>query len=343
MKNDDPFTSFRAESEPLVDSRLVADPMADLLENIRLDHSSYDVIRLDGGEELACGAGPDFTGLFVIEGGIELRGRNTEAEMLQQADFALVTPRQAMHVTVVGEACLLGRVHYAMDLDRAGLLLKMLPPHLTVRRAQAEDDQWEWQLRLSQLIVDRRHCYRASNAAIDRRLVEVVLIGVIQQYLTSMKATPSLADPELLRIGPSVQAIHQSPAKAWTVTSLAQVAGMSRTLFAQRFAECTGQTPARYLLERRMELARDLLARSPLALAAVAHRCGYSTDVAFSRAFRRRHGVSPGRYRIEIRMRDGAHGTTLRDPVRRRLSGAEGNPQDNAVSARITDDHRGQR
>lgn len=310
MEEIDPLTSFRSESEPLVDGRLASDPMADLLENIRLNHSSYDVVQLDEGEELACAASPDFTGLFVIEGGIELLGGNGEVEMLRQADFVLVRPRQSMHVTAIGRACLLGRVHYGMDMDRASLLLKMLPPHLTVRRAQALDDEWEWQLRLSQLIVDRRHCYRASNAAIDRRLVEVVLIGVIQQYLTSTKATtPALTDPELIRIGPSLHAIHQSPANAWTVTSLARVAGMSRTLFALRFAECTGQTPARYLLERRMELARDLLARSPLALAAVAHRCGYSTDVAFARAFRRRNGVPPGRYRAEIRMKGDTRGT----------------------------------
>ncbi|ALR21676.1 MULTISPECIES: AraC family transcriptional regulator [Sphingobium] len=309
MEEVDPLTSFRSESEPLVDGRLVSDPMADLLENIRLNHSSYDVVQLDDGEELTCAANPDFTGLFVIEGDIELRSGNGEVEMLRQADFVLVTPRQLMHVTAIGGGCLLGRVHYGMDMDRASLLLKMLPPHLTVRRGQAQDDEWEWQLRLSRLIVDRRHCYRASNAAIDRRLVEVVLIGVIQQYLTSMKTTPALTDPELVRIGPSLHAIHQFPAKAWTVTSLARVAGMSRTLFAVRFAEYTGQTPARYLLERRMELARDLLARSPLALAAVAHRCGYSTDVAFARAFRRRNGVSPGRYRTETRMKGDARGT----------------------------------
>ena len=308
MEKDDPLTSFKVEAEPLADTSLGADPMADLLENIQLNRSSYEVVQLNKGDELACAASPDFTGLFVTEGEIELIGDTGEPEILRLADFTLVMPRQAIRVRAVGTGCLLGRVHYGMDLERAGILLKMLPPHLTVRRSQAQDDEWEWQLRLSQLIDDRRHKFRSSNAAIDHRLVEVVLIGVIQQYLTRMKTTiPALADPELIKIGPSLQAIHQSPAKAWTVTSLARVAGMSRTLFALRFAQSTGQTPARYLLKRRMELARDLLSSSQLTLAAVAHRCGYSTDVAFARAFRRQHGVSPGRYRVTIRQRGAAH------------------------------------
>lgn len=308
MEIDDPLTVFRAESEPMVDTGLASDPMADLLENIRLNHSSYELVHLIEGEELACTASTDFTGWFVIEGAVELRGDHGAPELLQQADFALVTPRQAIHVTPRGPGGLLGRVHYGMDLDRATLLLKLLPPYLTVRRAQEQDDEWEWQLRLSQLVVDRRNAYRASNAAIDRRLMEVVLIGVIQQYLTRIKGTAaSFADAEFMRIGPSLQAMHQSPEKNWTVTSLARVAGMSRTLFAVRFAQSTGQTPARYLLERRMELARDLLEHSPLALAAVAHRCGYSTDVAFARAFRRRNGISPGRYRHETRLKGGGH------------------------------------
>lgn len=302
MTDSDLLTSFRDDSEPLVDARLVSDPMADLLDNIRLNHSSYDVAELTEAAELVCPASSNFTGLFVIDGVIDLHGPLGEVETLKGADFVLVMPRQTMKIRVTGPHCLLGRVHYGMDLDRVGLLMKMLPPYLTVRRAQEQDDEWEWQLRLSQLVVDRRHCYRASNAAIDHRLVEVILIGVIQQYLTRLKAImPMLAAPELVQIGPSLHAIHQAPSKAWTVTSLARVAGMSRTLFALRFAELTGETPARYLLNRRMELACDLLTRSTLALAVIAFRCGYSTDVAFARAFRRRNGISPGRYRAKAK------------------------------------------
>src|SRR3546814_4769806 len=83
---------------------------------------------------------------------------------------------------------------------------------------------------------------------------------------------------------------------------------MSRTLFATMFVESTGETPARYLTRLRMERARDLLQRSQLSLAMVAHRMGYGTDVEFARAFKRQFGISPGRCRA------GAHHSMAQSP-----------------------------
>jgi AraC-like DNA-binding protein len=91
--------------------------------------------------------------------------------------------------------------------------------------------------------------------------------------------------------------MHADLAHSWTVQSLANVAGMSRTAFAVRFKELVGTTPLDYLNGWRMRVARQALTESDERLARVAERVGYLSETAFSAAFKRVTGQSPGRFR----------------------------------------------
>ena len=82
----------------------------------------------------------------------------------------------------------------------------------------------------------------------------------------------------------------------WTVESLAEAAGMSRSAFAARFKELLGQTPLEYVTGWRMQRAMRLLAQRDKKLIDVARSVGYESDAAFSKAFKRVVGVSPGGY-----------------------------------------------
>ncbi len=86
-------------------------------------------------------------------------------------------------------------------------------------------------------------------------------------------------------------------AAAWTVTSLARRVGLSRPAFARRFRESEGTSPKRYLAALRLDEAARLLRVTDAGLAQVAVRVGYSSEFAFNRAFKRRHGWAPGGYR----------------------------------------------
>ena len=79
--------------------------------------------------------------------------------------------------------------------------------------------------------------------------------------------------------------------------SLAREAGISRSVFAERFLSATGTTPARYLTELRMRLAVQYISHEGQALEKVAFRLGYSSHAAFSRAFKRIIGKAPGALR----------------------------------------------
>jgi AraC-like DNA-binding protein len=82
---------------------------------------------------------------------------------------------------------------------------------------------------------------------------------------------------------------------------LAAEAGMSRTAFAERFAELLGQSPMQYVTTWRMHLADGMLKARVSSVAQIAERLGYQTEAAFRRAFARVRGVGPGEVRRKAR------------------------------------------
>jgi transcriptional regulator GlxA family with amidase domain len=91
--------------------------------------------------------------------------------------------------------------------------------------------------------------------------------------------------------------MHRAPESKWTVTALAAAGNVSASLLDERFREVLGMPPIRYLTTWRMHLAQDLLATTDLGVAAIARRVGYESEEAFSRAFKRKHGVAPSAWR----------------------------------------------
>jgi len=75
--------------------------------------------------------------------------------------------------------------------------------------------------------------------------------------------------------------------------------GSSRSVFADRFLAVTGMTPVRYLTELRMRLAAQWIGRDRMPIEIAAHRLGYGSQAAFSRAFKRVMGHPPGAMRAQ--------------------------------------------
>src|SRR3984957_1020602 len=98
------------------------------------------------------------------------------------------------------------------------------------------------------------------------------------------------------KMGAALSAIHDRVNTPWTVESLAVAAGMSCSAFAARFKEQLGQTPLGYVTEWRMQKAMQLLQQRDKKLIDVARSVGYESDAAFSKAFKRVVGASPGEY-----------------------------------------------
>lgn len=140
---------------------------------------------------------------------------------------------------------------------------------------------------------------RPGSSSVVSRLANVVATAAIRTWIESGCGdadllTVAVRDSDVAR---AVAAIHRDPGEPWTVESLARVALASRSMFAERFREATGESPVRYLARVRMEHAKRMLQEPTASVANIATSLGYGSDAAFSRAFRRFEGVAPTAWR----------------------------------------------
>jgi AraC family transcriptional regulator len=99
------------------------------------------------------------------------------------------------------------------------------------------------------------------------------------------------------RLGQVIEYIHANLAGELSIVELARIAQTSAFHFARGFKLSTGVTPHQYVLERRIETARRLLADGHLSIADVSYTCGFATQAHLTTVFRRLVGVTPKAYR----------------------------------------------
>jgi AraC-like DNA-binding protein len=185
--------------------------------------------------------------------------------------------------------------YFRFDRANAQLLVRLLPSVIHIRR----EEQGAMRLRrVVELIGEEADAHRPGRGLILERLVEVLLVEALRFRSASAAREEQgllagLSDSALAR---TLREIHVDVARRWTVEELAHTAGMSRAVFAERFARKVGMPPMRYLLEWRVALAKDMLRGECSSLAEVAERVGYQSASAFSTAFARLTGRSPSEF-----------------------------------------------
>ncbi|GLR72179.1 helix-turn-helix transcriptional regulator [Agaribacter marinus] len=134
----------------------------------------------------------------------------------------------------------------------------------------------------------------AINRWLDLFLIEILRVCLMNKLITT-GLMAGLADSKLAN---AIVAIHTRPAENWTVDTLAAEAFMSRAKFAASFKQVIGQTPASYMLDWRMILARSLL-KNGLAVSEVSEAIGYENSSAMARVFKKVLGVSPKQFQLD--------------------------------------------
>lgn len=156
------------------------------------------------------------------------------------------------------------------------------------------------------LLLAEHEARRCGAASVLNRLCEVLVVQVLRALIERGTTHPSLlgglADPRLAR---ALVAIHDDPGRAWTVETLASVAGLSVSRFSQAFSVRVGETPAAYLRRWRLTLARQDLERGG-RVQTVARRYGYGSPEALARAYRHEHGTTPLQARLSTTHRPNA-------------------------------------
>lgn len=99
------------------------------------------------------------------------------------------------------------------------------------------------------------------------------------------------------RIAPLLDTMLAAIDEPWSMSRMAEHAGLSHRTLARRFHEATGQTPGAWLTAARVARAAELLETTELSLADVAGTSGFGSLETFRREFRQAHGTSPSQFK----------------------------------------------
>jgi AraC-like DNA-binding protein len=208
----------------------------------------------------------------------------------------LATARRQGGIALInggGRCCIVGG-HFAFTGNHAGILLGVLPPIVHLQK-ESDKATMRWSLeRLRQELLERQ----PGTSLIAQHLAYMMLVQALRLHLAEgMRGGVgwlfALADKQM---SAAITAMHESPGYRWTLQELAEVAGMSRSIFALKFKETVGTSPMEYLTRWRMLLAGDRLTNSSDPLSVIALSLGYESESAFGTAFKRVMGSSPRQF-----------------------------------------------
>ncbi|SBS39182.1 HTH-type transcriptional regulator YesS [Marinomonas spartinae] len=246
------------------------------------------------GEHLALSADSSYW-LYLVTGGLSLTAQENSRTELKEGDGVWLATGQDLSVSLIqgihGQSTLL-----VCEFDFA---TKALNPLL--------DLEWQWvkvdkgdeiaqQLApLKTILLTESLQPRCGSQVVTERLAEAYLVQMLRLFIQHQKIElgllAGLSDTRLAR---AIVAIHEQPQQAWQVASLADQAGMSRSVFSGLFKSTMGMSPMAYLTSWRMRLAAQRIKNGDRNLAILSDELGYQSEAAFRRTFKKIIGVTPG-------------------------------------------------
>lgn len=185
--------------------------------------------------------------------------------------------------------------------DAASPLLALLPDLVTVTGFDALEPAAATLAAGMGLVDPTQFPLRRTDPVICKLMATTVFLSVIRAWAENGCAPAgwlqTSSDPFLDRV---IDAIHDEPGRDWTVERLASVGAMSRSTFAERFRSAIGRSPAEYVTEVRVDQAKRML-DAGRSVSDISRALGYASDEGFSRAFRRRTGMTPSSWRLAHR------------------------------------------
>ena len=182
----------------------------------------------------------------------------------------------------------------SIEQPAAQQIIKLLPRMIRIEASNSPEMEWI-QTTLRLMAAEARDLLPGGET-VTTRLADILLIQAIRSWIAQDPAAQSgwLGALQDEQIGRAMALIHRDAARAWTVASLADEVAMSRSAFAARFTELVGEPAMRYVTRWRMHMAVTSLKEDRAPLGELANRVGYQSEAAFSRAFKRFIGTSPG-------------------------------------------------
>jgi AraC-like DNA-binding protein len=180
-------------------------------------------------------------------------------------------------------------------------ILSGLPPAFKV--SLRSDRSGLWLENSIKHLVEEAASGRIGSEAMLAKLSEALFIDTLRRHVAGLPEQQKgwLAGTRDPVVGKSLSLLHSRIAHPWTIATLADEVGISRSALVERFARYLLEPPMAYLTRWRLQLAALSLERTSRGVAEIAAEVGYESEAAFSRAFKREFGQPPGRYRSERR------------------------------------------
>jgi AraC-like DNA-binding protein len=302
-------------------SELAVDPLSDVLSLLRPTGTMSGAIDKAGDWAVRFGPHAGIKFQAVISGGYWLRVEGVDEPLRIEAGDCYLLPRGrpfsiasdlslapvdahaflqtplnggVRRINGGGECYSLG-CYFEFSGRHAEVLLAMLPPIVHIR-AEADKAAMRWFV--ERLMLELREP-QPGGTLVMQQLSTLLLVQALRLQLDDGLRRGgvgwlfALADRQMRA---AIGAMHDDPARRWTLQSLAERACMSRSSFALKFRQTVGTPPMDYLARWRMLLAADRLTRSGDSIATLSQALGYDSESAFSTAFKRVMGSSPRRY-----------------------------------------------
>jgi AraC-like DNA-binding protein len=135
---------------------------------------------------------------------------------------------------------------------------------------------------------------KSDRLATDENLLRC-LIHLLLKHGTARPSSRG-ASPCVVK---AIQCLDSAPERSFSLAELAELTGVSRFQLLRGFAREVGTTPHAYLVQRRVRLARRLLAAGQTP-AQAAIEAGFADQSHLTRAFVRQLGITPARYRAAV-------------------------------------------
>jgi len=291
----------------------VSDPLSHYLQTLQLRASIYANPEVCGRwrvNPMDTHPGPGFHLVAYGHGWLHLK--DGSAPLRFRAGDLLVFPRGAWHVLSAepeierhdsytdagpprsGTGLVCGQLMFAARPQNP--VLDALPDVLLLPTRGEENDALLGPL--TELLAAEAAGLLPGRGVILDRLAEVLFVAVLRHAVqTGLIRSGILGALIDARLGQALAAFHRAPGHAWRLNELAAAAGVSRSVFSDRFQRVVGIAPMQYVTNWRMQMAEIRLRSSDASVAQIAAALGYQAEAAFRRAFKRHHGIGPGAVR----------------------------------------------
>lgn len=189
--------------------------------------------------------------------------------------------------------------YFDFDDPQRNPLIQSLPDHLLVQ-GDGENVEPHLQVLVDLMKAETETEGSGADVVVDK-LSEILFIYAVRSYVQLENPESGMLAAMFDRhLGLALNALHNQPARSWTVEKLATVAGLSRSAFSKHFTSLMHQTPMHYLADWRMQLATRWLKEGQKSVLDISESVGYSNEAAFRKAYKQITGMNPGAVRKQM-------------------------------------------